>query len=108
MHRSSTRVSLAQYFFIAIAIALVATCPSRAQTIEERDFHPDTGSMYAERRYEKSFQIGPDRSIPVIIQVTNKGNGTMKVANLDLKVFDEHDDGQVFDPPLLHVEFVDI
>ena len=94
--------------FITIASALVLVHRGYAQIIANSDFHPTPNGLPGEQQYNKTFQIGPNRSIPVVVDVTAKGNGWMKVANLCLRVYKEHDDGEVFDPPLLHVEFVDI
>ena len=93
----------------AILIAFFFFQPQlEAQVVHRGDFHAIPNAPYGSERYEKTIQVGPKQSFPATIDITPKGNGWLNIANLRLRIFKEHNDGQVFDPPLLHVEFVDI
>jgi hypothetical protein len=92
-----------------IGLGLLIQCTKGyGQVIEEREFRPVSDAPYGTQRFQRPVQIGPSCVFPVIVDVTPKGNGWMKVANLQLRVYKDHDDGSVFDPSLLHVEFVDL
>jgi len=42
------------------------------------------------------------------IEVSAKGNGSLRIANLDLKVFDGHADGVYYENEMLNVDFSDL
>lgn len=64
--------------------------------------------MPGEQRYEQTIEIGPKVKVEAVVEVTARRNGTLKVANLNLRVLDEYDDGMKYLDGLLHVEFVDV
>jgi hypothetical protein len=64
--------------------------------------------MPQELEWRRTIEIGHDIRMDASIEVTVRGNGGLKIANLDLRVFDEYEDTRVFDPPLLHIEFADV
>ncbi|MDQ7048347.1 MAG: hypothetical protein Q9M92_01940 [Enterobacterales bacterium] len=47
-------------------------------------------------------------SIPAVISVNRKGNGSMVVANLELMVYDDHNNGLVFDRGGASILLVDL
>lgn len=47
------------------------------------------------------------RPLPFVISTTSKGNGTLEVANLTVRIIDRHDDGILFDPPLLDITVIE-
>jgi hypothetical protein len=56
----------------------------------ERKFHVKTG--------KGATQLG-------VLTLTSKGNGTLSIANLLLRVFDEHDDGLIYKDGCFQVQF---
>ncbi len=51
-------------------------------------------------------QDGPDLSFS--FEITTKGNGAVAIGNLLIRLYDAHDDGAFFDPPMLeHSVFLD-
>ncbi len=44
----------------------------------------------------------------VMLEGTSKGNGTLKIHNLNLRLFDQHDDGVVYEGGLLKIDFKDL
>lgn len=42
------------------------------------------------------------------LEGTSKGNGTLRVHNLNLRLFDQHDDGAVYEGDLLNIDFKDL
>ena len=94
-------------FISALLLGLMTSC-GWGQVVRLEEFKPAKDGMPGEREYRKKIEIGPDLRFNAAIDVTAKGNGTLRIVNLKLRVFDEHDDGAVYVGGLLHVEFVDI
>lgn len=88
------------------ALGLAAVSP--AQAIRLEDFGPDKDGMPGEQRYQRQIEIGSTIKLDATVHVTVRRNGTLKVANLKLKILDECDDGLKFADRLLHTEFRDI
>lgn len=79
-----------------------------AQVIHIEEFKAAKDGMPGEQEYRKEIEIGPDVKLQARVDVTVRRNGTLTIANLELRVLDEYDDGAVYVGGLLHVEFVDI
>src|SRR6185369_2717906 len=52
--------------------------------------------------------FGVGLTFEAYIEITAKGNGFLKMANLNLKVFDSHDDGIYYENGLLKIDFPDL
>jgi len=92
-----------------LVLGLVCFSPAtRAESVRRKDFYHPVDGMQGEERYVKKFDLGGGVSANVTIDVTAKGNGYMAVLNLHLKVFDEHDDGAIYDGGLLQIDFIDL
>lgn len=50
----------------------------------------------SEEAWCSEVQFADDCWLPASIEITTKGNGTLSIANLVVRVFDDHDDGSVF------------
>jgi hypothetical protein len=72
------------------------------------DVAPDPAGMQGEQFARKSIPIGHGISADAHIEFTAKGNGHLSVAGLIVRVYDDHDDGRVFEPRLLNIVFVDV
>jgi len=64
--------------------------------------------MPGERHFERPYDLGRGRSMPIIVDVTAKGNGVMRALNAEFPVYDMHDDGNLFRNGLLTVELADL
>ncbi len=53
-------------------------------------------------------KIGKDETLSGMLSLTSKNNGTLRLANLLLRTFDEHDDGIVYKDSCLSVQFNDL
>ncbi len=65
------------------------------------------GLLDTDRVLSKSVCIGRRRSLAMIFEGTSKGNGTLRLANLHLRIVDQHDDGAVYENSILRVAFED-
>ena len=61
-----------------------------------------------EAQASRRVELAPGLSFPVILEGTSRGNGTLKIHNLHLRVFDEHDDGVVYENRHLAIDFQDL
>ena len=64
--------------------------------------------MPGELEWAGKVDIGDNLAEPARIEVTNKGNGFLEMCGQEFRVYDDHDDGVVFDPPFVRVTFLDI
>jgi hypothetical protein len=57
---------------------------------------------------EKTYRVtvGGDESLSVRLEATNKGNGTLSIPGLRIKIADFHDDGCVYDGGVLTIHAV--
>lgn len=52
-------------------------------------------------------QVADAGDMPYRFEVTNKGNGALEIGNLLLRIYDVHDDGNLYDPPLLRIACIE-
>lgn len=54
---------------------------------------------------EKSLlvELSPTIQIPAMIEMTSKGHGILKIANLELMIYDDHNDGTLFEPRCVNI-----
>ncbi len=57
---------------------------------------------------QRILKLSDDLQFNVTLDGTPKGNGTLKIHNLNLRVFDQHDDGLVYEDGLLEIDFKDL
>jgi hypothetical protein len=55
------------------------------------------------RIWRGSLHVKGQLRAPATIEVTSKGNGTLEFDRFNVPVLDEHDDGFLFEPRLLHI-----
>jgi hypothetical protein len=69
--------------------------------VDESDLCP--GKMQGEQVWRGRFDVSSATSLPATVEVTSKGNGWLAIANADVRIYDGHDDGNLFEPPMLRV-----
>jgi len=57
---------------------------------------------------QRILKLGNNLQFNVTLNSTPKGNGTLKIHNLNLRIFDQHDDGLVYEGGLLKIDFKDL
>jgi len=57
---------------------------------------------------QRTLKLNNDLQFNVILEGTSKGNGTLKIHNLNLRIFDQHDDGIVYEGDVFNVDFKDL
>ena len=95
-------------FITFLFFNLILSNVAWAQSITESDLRLDDQSLYGEMFYSNEVVISNEVIKTVEIEVTSKGNGSMKIGNLYLKVYDTHDDGDFYEGHMLKIEFIDI
>jgi len=82
-----------------------------AQEVEKvrfSDLKPAKDGMPGEKEWSKDITISSNVIFHARIEVTNKGNGTLEIANLKLHVVDSHDNGVYYQEWMLNIDFVDL
>jgi hypothetical protein len=94
---------------LLIVVAPLAAAPAGAvERISRSDLKPLKDGMPGEEGLEKELVLAPDVRMAATIEVTAKGNDSLRVGNLKLKVFDSHNDGSYYENEMLKIEFPDI
>jgi len=79
-----------------------------SDVIKIEDFVTPEDGMPGELEWNKVIDIGHNLTYPAKLRVTAKGNGGLEFVNLNLHVYDYHDNGRYFEGGLAHVEFIDL
>jgi len=93
---------------LLLALQIVAGLGDTVERITRSDLNPLKDGMPGEEGLQREVVLAPDVKMSAVIEVTAKGNGRMRIGNLDLKVFDSHDDGSYYENGLLNIDFTDI
>jgi len=93
---------------LTLLFLLTTSASVAAQVIRLEEFKPAKDRMPGEQRYERQIEIGHGIKLNARVDVTVRRNGTLRIANLKLRVLKEYDDGSVYVGGLLHVEFLDL
>jgi len=88
-----------------LIVMMLSSVPGKCQCIERKDFYHPKDETWGWLHYEKTFDIGAGVRLGAVVNVDNKGNGILEVGNLKLHIFDEHDDGAVYEGGLLRTDF---
>ena len=78
------------------------------ERISEADLTPVKGRIRGEQEFEKDIVLAKGIKMRARIDVTNKGNGTLRIGNLCVKVFDGHCDGCYDEAWTSNIDFVDL
>ncbi|KAF0093367.1 MAG: hypothetical protein E1N59_2961 [Puniceicoccaceae bacterium 5H] len=65
-------------------------------------------NIYGDRWYEQVVELAQGFPVLVKTEVSRRGNGVMSIKNLQLRLYDAHDDAAYFENWLLRTEFVDL
>lgn len=95
----------------SILLAAVHGCGSAqrpsAIRLDESMLQSAQEGMPGEREWSGRIELGQGTFELARIDVTNKGNGWLKICGQEFRVYDSHADEKVFDPPFVCVTFVD-
>ena len=95
----------------ALILILISSTDGSAGEIERirrSDLKPAKHGMPGEEEVTKEVVVAPNVKLVAKIEVSAKGNGSLRMANLDLKIFDDHDDGIYYENEMLYIDFSDI
>jgi len=108
LFRSGPLRVLSWIAFGAAVFALYLCSAAEVPGIRMEDLRPAKGGIPGEREFRQKVAFGAGVTFEASIEVTSKGNGLLKMANLNLKVFDSHDDGVYYENGLLKIDFPDL
>lgn len=97
-----------------LATSLLATPMAACSSTDNDVFDPgQTFTLFndlvnRDAQTHRVIRLAPDLIFPVVLEGTSKGNGTLKIHNLYLRVFDQHDDSVVYENSRLNIHLQDI
>lgn len=98
-----------KFYCLGLLAASLCCCAfALGQVLRRTVLDADPQGMPGERVLCQTIDVGPDTKLDATIEVTAKGNGTLSVGNLRLRVVDEHENGAVYQDGMAHVEFADV
>jgi len=91
---------------MTLALLSLATSSDNTLTPDDLKPHPNesNGMLYC----DKEIALSKDFSTNASLEITSKGNGTLKILNLSLRVYDSHHDSNFYKNKMLDIEFIDI
>src|SRR4029079_17100174 len=101
------RLSLLSVLLLVV-FQITAAPSDTVERILGTDLKPLKDGMPGEEGLEKEVVLAADVKMSAVIEVTAKGNGSLRIGNLNLKVFDSHDDGSYYENGLLNIDFSDL
>lgn len=93
-------------FCTAIASALMGCARDRSIQITAKDLVEI--KPHGEQAWRGDVRLGNGVTTAASIEVTSKGNGSLKILNLNVRVYDAHDDMTLFEPSMANVRFIDL
>jgi hypothetical protein len=93
---------------VLLALQNTAAPSDKVERISRKDLKPAKDGMPEEKELTREVIIAPNIKLVARIEVSAKGNGSLRIANLDLKVFDGHEDGAYYEHEMLNIDFSDI
>ena len=91
-----------------ITMTMIALGSTADITVTRDQLEQDIDGIPGSMSWEDDIAIHKDVVANGRIEVTSKGNGTLEVFNLSLKVYDGHDDTAVYKDQMLLIEFTDL
>lgn len=100
---------LSLLFVLLLAVFQIVAAPGDpVERISRNDLKPLKDGMPGEEGLEKEVVLAAGVKMSATIEVTAKGNGSLRIGNLNLKIFDSHNDGSYYDNEMLKIEFADL
>ena len=93
---------------LVLVLQIAAAPDETVERISRNDLKPLKDGMPGEEGLQREVVLAPGVKMTAAIEVTAKGNGSLRIGNLNLKVFDSHDDGSYYENGLLNIDFADI
>ncbi|HEY7773179.1 MAG TPA: hypothetical protein VIC26_08350 [Marinagarivorans sp.] len=95
-----------------VSFALITSCASASETsLQQRlsNFYRFSGVQNHSGIVQSvAIPLGSKLSVEATIEKTAKGNGTIQIGNLLLRIYDVHDDGFVYENELLDFALADL
>jgi hypothetical protein len=95
-------------FVISILITLGVAANMSGQVLELSKTYLTGEDMPGEAAYVQPIELGKGIKITARTELTSKGNGVLMIKNLELRIYDAHNDAAYFQDALLKTEFADI
>ena len=95
-------------FLFVISINVFLSCSYAANNVPFNVKNNIKKSLQDNKSAPSKINIAKNLSIPVTFDATKKGNGAINLNSLLIRVFDQHDDGVVYENDFLNMETKDL
>lgn len=93
---------------IGALVALCVTGSAIGQVLELSKVYEADANEYGDATYVQLIDVGKGVTVTARTELTRKGNGVLSVKNLELRIYDAHDDAAYFQDSFLKTEFADV
>ena len=108
-HKPFKNLTTITVILIALAISTVACAAPKNKILESSSLNElFTQLVNSHSQTQRTLKLNSNLQFTVTLEGTSKGNGTLKVHNLYLRIFDQHDDGLVYEGNSLNIDFKDL
>ena len=97
--------------FSALLVLVLRTTAAPNSTVERlsrKDLKPLKSEFPGELGLKREIVLASGVKMTATIEMSNKGNGSLRIGNLILWVVDSHDDGSYFEDMMLNIDFTDL
>lgn len=102
---------LTRFVLLSVSFLVLMCQVAKGDTtnrISRNELKPLEDGTPGELGLRKELVLATNLKMTAAIKVTTKGNGRMRIGNLNLKVYDSHDDGSYYENGLLSIDIPDI
>ncbi len=108
-NKQSKNLGITVIGFIVLAVSTFAcSAPGDKIFVNSSSGELFTQLVNNNSQAQRTLKLNNNLQFNVILEGTSKGNGTLKIHNLNLRIFDQHDDGVVYEGDVLKVDFKDL
>ncbi len=93
---------------LLLVLKAAAVPNTTAERISRKDLEPLKGGMLGEQGFKREIVLAPGVKMAATIEVSTKGNGSLRIGNLNLRAVDSHDDGSYYENEMLDIDFTDL
>lgn len=107
---SFTDLMWASLLSVMLFLVLRTTAAQSAsvERLSRKDLKPLKSEFPGEQGLKREITLAPDVKMTATIEVSNKGNGSLRIGNLNLRTVDDHHDGAYYENEMLDIDFTDL
>ena len=93
---------------LAVVFRTAAAQSITVEKISRKDLKPQPEGIPGEQGFKREIVLAPAVAMTATLDVSAKGNGSLRIGNLNLRVVDSNDDGSYYENEMLDIDFTDL